>query len=440
MIGHDYPYLDTRDLNLDWVLKNMKKIINDWAEYQVTMNQNFDNLEEAFDALKSFVDNFFDTLDLSGIVDEKLEEMKENGELDSILASVGFKLYKKGGSRYFLIIGDSYSDPNRGGFDHGWASVAMSCLNRSFGSTAFIHQLGGAGFVGAGQGKTFEDLLDDAIADASISKPAITDIVVAGGCNDKNENANSITTAVYNFAAKARGNYPNATVWVACIGGFVNVSDEWHLAFMERVYQTACQYNWVNYIYNGLYCMSTNECFDTDGIHPTYEGCMRIGRMISGALESRGGIVPYNNYYQLSITNYNSAGISYPYGGAHPFYMADINGGRYLGLKRHFWIQLDTAAAVQNDMSVYIGSFNTGFIMRPNLEGTNYLLPAIDVPVNFQESGKNYYVTGYLKFTANSENRFVMDVNLILPFVPEPLVGKSVSLISLLAFTRYLGI
>ena len=419
MIGHEFPYLDTRDLNLDWLLKNMKSIIEQWATYQATMNQQFADLDEAFTSLKNWIDDYFDNLDLTQEVNDKLEEMKDNGELESILASVGLNLYKKGGNRYFLIIGDSYTDPNRGGFEHGWASVAMSCLHRTFGSNAFIHQKGGAGFVGAGQGKTFGDLLDDAIADTSISKPVITDIVVAGGCNDKNENANSITSAIYNFAAKARTNYPNATVWVSCIGAFMNVSDEWHLAFMERVYQTACQYNWVNYIYNGLYCMSTNESFDTDGIHPTNEGCTRIGRMISGALESRGGIVPYNNYYQLPISDYNETGVTYPYGGAHPFYMADINGGRYLGLKRHFWIQLPTAAAVQNEMSIYIGSFDTGFIMRPNLEGTNYLLPAIDVPMIFQETGKNYYVTAYLKLTANSENRFVIDANLILPFVPE---------------------
>lgn len=85
MIGHEFPYLDTRDLNLDWLLKNMKKIIEDWATYQQTMNQKFDNLEAAFNALQAWINNYFDNLDVQEEINNKLNDMKQSGELATIM-------------------------------------------------------------------------------------------------------------------------------------------------------------------------------------------------------------------------------------------------------------------------------------------------------------------------------------------------------------------
>lgn len=81
MIGHDFPYLDTRDLNLDWLLKKMKAVILEWA----SMQESFENLQENFDSLKEYVDNYFADLDLQDEVNQKLEEMLANGELDDLI-------------------------------------------------------------------------------------------------------------------------------------------------------------------------------------------------------------------------------------------------------------------------------------------------------------------------------------------------------------------
>lgn len=51
MIGHDFPYLDTRDLNLDWLLKTMKALVEKWEnftpEIQGFVNQWLDDHPEA---------------------------------------------------------------------------------------------------------------------------------------------------------------------------------------------------------------------------------------------------------------------------------------------------------------------------------------------------------------------------------------------------------
>lgn len=96
MIGHEFPYLDTRDLNLDWLLKNMKQLLQDWATYQQTMNQNFANLQAAvnqfetdittaFNNLHDYVEDYFDNLDVQEEINNKLEAMRQSGELAEII-------------------------------------------------------------------------------------------------------------------------------------------------------------------------------------------------------------------------------------------------------------------------------------------------------------------------------------------------------------------
>ena len=88
MIDHDFPYLDTRDINLDWLLKNMKLIIKQWADYQSEMNEQFSNLETAFNTLKDWIDSYFDNLDVQQEINNKLDAMKTSGELGEIMQPI----------------------------------------------------------------------------------------------------------------------------------------------------------------------------------------------------------------------------------------------------------------------------------------------------------------------------------------------------------------
>ena len=99
MIGHDFPYLDTRDLNLDWLLKNMKQLLQDWATYQQNMNQSFADLETAvdqfetdmttaFNNLHDYVEDYFDNLDVQQEINNKLDDMRQSGELIQIMQPV----------------------------------------------------------------------------------------------------------------------------------------------------------------------------------------------------------------------------------------------------------------------------------------------------------------------------------------------------------------
>lgn len=85
----NFPYTNLHDLNLDWVLSTIRKLIAEWAAYQEAMNKAFGDLQEAFNDLRQYVMDYFDNLDLTEAVTEAVEatlqEMMEDGSLDRII-------------------------------------------------------------------------------------------------------------------------------------------------------------------------------------------------------------------------------------------------------------------------------------------------------------------------------------------------------------------
>ena len=52
-----------------------------------TQTENIEKLEEAFNTLKNYVDNYFNNLDIQTEINNKLDEMATSGELEAIIAS-----------------------------------------------------------------------------------------------------------------------------------------------------------------------------------------------------------------------------------------------------------------------------------------------------------------------------------------------------------------
>mgnify|MGYP002624472687 FL=1 len=81
---HKYPYTDFHELNLDGLIAEWKKFLN---EYDDVRNKVTD-LETAFNSLKDFVENYFNNLDVQEEINNKLDEMKDDGSLEVLLQSV----------------------------------------------------------------------------------------------------------------------------------------------------------------------------------------------------------------------------------------------------------------------------------------------------------------------------------------------------------------
>lgn len=74
MIGHDFPYLDTRDINLDWLLRTVKQLVADYAE-----------LDTKFDSLEKYVMDYFNSLNLNDELTEIIQGLIDDGTLYAIL-------------------------------------------------------------------------------------------------------------------------------------------------------------------------------------------------------------------------------------------------------------------------------------------------------------------------------------------------------------------
>lgn len=77
------PYTNFHELNQDWFLQEFNKLVAQWK----AMQKNFDNLQDAFNDLKSYVQDYFKNLDVQDEINKKLDELVNSGKFDTILGN-----------------------------------------------------------------------------------------------------------------------------------------------------------------------------------------------------------------------------------------------------------------------------------------------------------------------------------------------------------------
>lgn len=75
------PYSNFHRLNQDWFLDEFNKVLDQWK----AMQKNFDNLQDAFNDLKNYVQNYFKNLDVQDEINKKLDQMSKDGTLNILL-------------------------------------------------------------------------------------------------------------------------------------------------------------------------------------------------------------------------------------------------------------------------------------------------------------------------------------------------------------------
>lgn len=83
MAFEQFPYSNFHDLNLDWIISEVKKAIEGFK----ALSAKTDDFETTLNNALEYINNYFENLDVQEEINNKLEEMKKNGELAAIIAS-----------------------------------------------------------------------------------------------------------------------------------------------------------------------------------------------------------------------------------------------------------------------------------------------------------------------------------------------------------------
>lgn len=83
MAFEQFPYSNFHDLNLDWIISEVKKAIEGFK----ALSDKTDDFETTLNNALEYINNYFKNLDVQEEINNKLEEMKKNGELAAIIAS-----------------------------------------------------------------------------------------------------------------------------------------------------------------------------------------------------------------------------------------------------------------------------------------------------------------------------------------------------------------
>lgn len=75
------PYTNFHELNQDWFLQEFNKLIDQWK----AMRKNFDNVQDAFNDLKNYVQDYFKNLNVQEEINNKMDEIVNSGRLDILM-------------------------------------------------------------------------------------------------------------------------------------------------------------------------------------------------------------------------------------------------------------------------------------------------------------------------------------------------------------------
>ena len=80
----EYPYSNYHEFNLDWIVREIKNLIDEWK----VVKPGVSTLQKEFAELKAYVENYFNNLDLSDEVSNKIDQMVADGTFAEIIQNL----------------------------------------------------------------------------------------------------------------------------------------------------------------------------------------------------------------------------------------------------------------------------------------------------------------------------------------------------------------
>ena len=222
-------------------------------------------------------DNLIALTNYPTLVAEKIVDATISG-LVSDVATMKTTLDNLTFKEKYLILGDSYGASN-----NSWIDKIITLFGNDVDCVKVA--LGGAGFAHTSSlGYSFLTYLQH-VEDTITDKNHVTKIIVGGGYNDYNYTTSEIYDAIEAFCSYCLTTYPNAKIYIACIGfnkGLSNYSIRNDIA-TKVVPAYSDKYLVKNspiYITNSEYILKNDNLIGDDNVHPTSAGQNYIAKYI----------------------------------------------------------------------------------------------------------------------------------------------------------------
>ena len=316
----NFPWSNFHELNLDWILKVVKKA----EDIYTTGDKNIDYAVRTAEEAKTIAeqaaqaqvaDNSVSTPKIvdGAVTTAKLADssvttgkIADNAvtlaKLDPLIRETLDDLNDRD-KRNFILIGDSFSigyttvdGANYYQTDWGWANKTKAVLEAlghnvytSNDSTVFIP--GVSGFNGTLPFLTMLQAIEQSV---TIDKDTITDIVVLGGTNDINYTS-GLSQAIEDFVTYVHTNYPYALVKVGVLGTNLKTLTQTIVPYYRHVADLGCVF-----ISDTTNMMPNNDYICVDGTHLTTDGYRFYFPYIFNAVIT--GHTSYNFIYGVNLS------------------------------------------------------------------------------------------------------------------------------------------
>lgn len=199
-----------------------------------------------------------------------------NAQVENLQQTVNELIIKN--SKRYIVLCDSYGFAlNESGENFYQQAFRLSGITdyQAFNST-------GCGFVSDGS-NTFLTLLNTNLS-LITSKETVTDIIVLGGANDQGHEGD-VPLAIYNFEQAVKASFPNARISIGFMSKDLNTTPILHLEKTIESYEFSQLYG-VRYIANSEYIMARYTDFNSDLIHPSMSGILKLSKYFASFLNN----------------------------------------------------------------------------------------------------------------------------------------------------------
>ena len=303
----NFPYTNLHNLNLDWIIQELKKIDDDY-NYIKDFIPKIPEIEERLDALDQLPDQFEDFKD--EITDDfdtftstiNAWKAQVNSQLASLEQLVNSFMNP---CSNIICLTDSYGTDSEQNNRLSWCSQLRDMLGLTNNVTYRKVYEPGASFGNVNANKCLYDIFVNGTASLTTEqKNAVSDIIIEAGVNDWFQDKTNAITNMGRLNTYIRANFPNARISLfGC--GWDKVAEIRYALYgkANSVYnyykETAASLKWFCVINISAMVNKNNYVDDT---HPNTEGSKQIATIIYEALKHGNTACIFNQYVRYPVS------------------------------------------------------------------------------------------------------------------------------------------